>query len=65
MMNNVNPIQPGTSRVLPTHELNARRRRKRSTLPHVPVTVAAPNQGTAKPSSPGERASHEATPVQR
>ena len=40
-------ITPAVKRVLPTHELNARRNRKRATLPHVPPAASQP-QGIAK-----------------
>ena len=40
-------------RVLPTHELNARRNRKRDVLPHLPVTSPP---GTFKQATPATAA---------
>ena len=47
-------ITPAVKRVLPTHELNARRNRKRDTLPHVPA--AAPQGAAKQVSEPAKKA---------
>ena len=61
----MDPLKPGTlnvNRVLPTHELNARRNRKRAVMPHIPATPqprtqtqVARNQIQPKPAANSSR----------